>query len=88
MLRRLSFLFAFILLLSFLGEAFHRHDDGADHPDCSVCMAAVHHNADGGLSFVPLEIPGELTGTLHCPPIITIICESLFTPSRSRAPPV
>jgi hypothetical protein len=87
MLRRLSAIFVFLLLFSLLAGAFHHHDDGEDHPDCSICMAVLHHKADTGFTFVPLEIRRELTQTEYDPPIITFVCKSFYTPSLGRAPP-
>jgi hypothetical protein len=86
MRKGLSFIFICLMLLSFLGEAFHHHDDGADHPECSICIA-THQKSDAGFSFAPLELPGELAGTLSNPSIITIFNRTLYSPSLGRAPP-
>ncbi len=88
MFRRLSTLVLLFLLLSFVGEAFHHHGDGQDHPDCSVCVAAVHHKADTGLSYGPPKIQLEYVSTLLTPSIVTFICKSIYTPALGRAPPV
>jgi hypothetical protein len=87
MLRRLSLFFVLLLLLSFFGEAFHHHDDGADHPDCSICMAVVHHKADTGLTFAPLEIQREITGIVSVLTYFAVFSKISFTPANNRAPP-
>jgi hypothetical protein len=86
MLKRLSLFFVCLLLLSFLGEAFHHHDDCADHPDCSICVA-VHHKADAGFTFAPSEIQRELTGTVYARPLLAIIAKTTYSPTNTRAPP-
>jgi hypothetical protein len=88
MLRRFSILLLLFLLLSFVGEAFHHHNDGDEHPDCAVCMAVVHHKADTGLTYVPPKIILTLTGTINSPLISAFVCKSVYTPSLGRAPPV
>jgi hypothetical protein len=86
MRKGLSFIFVCLMLLSFLGEAFHHHDDGGDHPECSICVA-THQKSDNSFSFAPLELPGELAGTVCNPSIINIFSKTLFSPSLGRAPP-
>ena len=87
MFKRLSFIFVCLLLLSFLAEAFHHHDDGEDHDDCPICMAVVHHQADTGLTFAPPEIQRELTGTVYVLPFFSVVSKISFTPANNRAPP-
>jgi hypothetical protein len=87
MLKRFSFIFVCLLFLSFLGEAFHHHDDGDDHPDCSVCMAVVHHKADTGLTFTPPEIQRLLTETVYLSPALADLPEAFFIPALGRSPP-
>ena len=86
MRKGLSFIFICLMLLSFLGEAFHHHDDGSDHPECSICVA-THQKSDTGPAIAQLEAPGELAGTLCNPSIITIFSRTLYSPSLGRAPP-
>jgi hypothetical protein len=87
MLRRFSVLFLMLLILSFVGEAFHHHKDGDEHPDCAVCMAVVHHKSDAGLTYVPPQITLNLSGIIDNPVIVSFICKSIYTPSLGRAPP-
>ena len=86
MRKGLSFIFVCLMLLSFLGEAFHHHDDGADHPECSICVAA-HQKSDAALTFSPLEVHRELTETITIQPFLSIAKKTLFSPSLGRAPP-
>ncbi len=87
MLRPLSLLFVCILLLSCIGEAFHHHCDSADHPECAVCMAVLHHKAHAGSTFVPKEIRKELVGALNSLPILIITGRTVCSLSLGRAPP-
>jgi hypothetical protein len=87
MLKRLSLLFVCLLLLSFLGAAFHHHDDGDEHPDCSICMA-VHHKSDTGFTYAPSEIQQELTETIYQSPVLAGIPKIVFIPELGRSPPV
>jgi hypothetical protein len=87
MLKRFSFIFVCLLLLSFLGEAFHHHDDGDEHPDCSICMAVVHHKADTGLTFAPPEIQRELTEIVYQSPVQAGLPKIFVIPALGRSPP-
>jgi hypothetical protein len=86
MRKGLSFIFVCLLLLSFLGEAFHHHDDCADHPDCSICVA-THHKSDTGLTFAPSEMQRELTETPYPRPILAAAAKIFFNTALARAPP-
>jgi hypothetical protein len=86
MRKGLSVFFVCLFLLSFLGEALHHHDDGADHPDCSICVA-THLKSDTGITFSPFEIYREFTETVDTLPILPVASKTLFTPSLGRAPP-
>lgn len=87
MIKRLSFIFVCLLLLSFLGEAFHHHDDGDEHPDCAVCMAVVHHKSDTGFTYAPFEIQQELTETIYQSPALAGLSKIVFIPELGRSPP-
>jgi hypothetical protein len=87
MLKRLSYIFVCLLLLSILGAAFHHHDDGAEHSDCSICMA-IHHRADNGFTFAPSEIERESTETIYVPPVMAGIPKIFLIPPLGRSPPV
>ena len=87
MIKRFSFIFVCLFFLSFLGEAFHHHDDGDEHSDCPICMAVVHHKADTGLTFTPPEIQRELTETIYQSPVLTGLPKTIFIPELGRSPP-
>ena len=44
MLKRLSILSAFILLVSIFGVTFHHHGETASHDDCPICRIANNHD--------------------------------------------
>jgi hypothetical protein len=44
MLKRLSILSAFILVVSTFGAAFHHHDEATSHDDCAICCIAKKNN--------------------------------------------
>lgn len=86
MRKGLSFIFVCLMLLYFLGEAFHHHDDGSDHPECSICVAS-HHKSDTGLTFTPFEMQRELTEAPYPHPFLAAAAINFFTPALGRAPP-
>jgi hypothetical protein len=86
MLRRLSFYFVCLLLLSTLVTAFHHHDDGADHPDCPVCVAH-HQQSDAGQTFPAGEVQRHVAETAYIGPESAVIPQTFFTPANNRAPP-
>jgi hypothetical protein len=86
-MRLVSLLLALLLLSATLAESFHHHDDGVDHADCSVCVAALHHSADTALpSPVLLPLP-EISPTFFhefLPESVTV--RTCYAPGN-RAPP-
>ncbi len=86
MFKRLSLFFVSLLLLFTLVEAFHHHDDGADHPDCSICVA-THQQAETGYTPPALEIHRNFTETAYLRPVSAVIPHTFFTPANNRAPP-
>jgi hypothetical protein len=87
MLKRLSFIFVCLLLLSILGAAFHHHDDCAEHNDCSICMA-IHHQADNWFTFAPSVIQRGFTETIYVSPVLAGLPNIFFIPALGRSPPV
>ena len=87
MLKRLSLFSVFLLLLSTLVTAFHHHDDGADHDDCPVCSASLHHSPADFATSVPV-IHREFAKIEFFTPTPPAIVTAVSTPSNSRAPPV
>ena len=54
----MAMMLSFLLFSALVVENFHHHDDGQDHADCSICVAAMHHCADTALpSPVLLSLP-------------------------------
>ena len=86
MLKRLSLFFAILLLLSTLVEASHYHDDGEDHPQCSIC-AAIHQQAATGFTAHVHEVLREYVDAPYLRPVPAVVAKTFFTPFNSRAPP-
>ncbi len=86
MLKRLATFCVTLLLLATLGAAFHHHDDGADHPDCSIC-AAIHHQADTGFVAPVIEIQRLVAKTIHLQPALAVVAKLSVLPANGRAPP-
>jgi hypothetical protein len=86
MRKRLATFFICFLLLSTLVTAFHHHDDGADHPDCSICVAN-HQQSDSGHTSPSAEILRQLAETDYARPVLAVATQTFFTPANNRAPP-
>lgn len=86
-MRFVSLLLALLLFSATLVESFHHHDDGGDHADCTVCVAALHHSADTALpSPLLLSLP-EILPTLFSTFIPkTVTTRACYAPG-DRAPP-
>lgn len=87
MLKRLALLITLLFLLASLVEACHYHDDGASHPQCSIC-AALHQSADSVQAGVVHQVVRTCQETPYARPIQAEVAKSCFTPFNSRAPPV
>ena len=87
MRNRLPLLLICLLLLSTLATAFHHHDDGADHPECSICVAA-HQQADTGYTAPVYQIPrlSEVPPPPPCP-VLPYVAKPFLSPLNDRAPP-
>jgi hypothetical protein len=86
-MRFISLILALLLFSATLVESFHHHDDGVDHADCSVCVAALHHCADTALpSPVLLSLP-EISPTLFPEFILKTVAIRTFYAPGNRAPP-
>jgi hypothetical protein len=86
-MRFVALILTFLLFTATVVESYHHHDDGLDHDDCPICVAALHHSANVELpaplvthqplvypTFFPEFVPGDVkTHTYHIP--------------ESRAPP-
>jgi hypothetical protein len=86
MTKRLTLLLISLLLLTALGEAFHFHADGVDHPECSIC-AAAHQQADAGFTPAPAVIRRPCTDTAYVRPVLTAAAKTFHNPANDRAPP-
>jgi len=86
-MRFVSLILALLLFSATLVESLHHHDDAADHPDCSVCVAALHHCADSALPS-PLLLPlPQLSPTLFPDFVLpTAAARPRYAPGN-RAPP-
>lgn len=86
MFKRLSLFFIFLLLLSTLVESFHYHDDGEDHPECSICVA-THQQSDEGYTAPACLLPCSVAETVHVRPVTAVVGKCCFSPANNRAPP-
>ncbi|MBL0224843.1 MAG: DUF2946 family protein [Geobacteraceae bacterium] len=75
-----------LLVFSILSGSLHHHDDGQDHRDCPVCVAAHHHPAlaPHAPAYAP-PLP-EITATCYYT-TVPGFCSALRITSHSRAPP-
>ena len=86
-MRFTALILALLLFSATLVESLHHHDDGDDHADCPICIAALHHSADTGLpSPLLLSLP-ELSPTVF-PEFIreSVPLRTCYAPG-DRAPP-
>jgi hypothetical protein len=86
MYKRASLIFLILLLLTTLVESLHYHDDGADHPECSICVA-THQQADTGYTAPVYEILNQSAETLYPRPVLPVVANTLFSSFNNRAPP-
>lgn len=86
MQKRLSTFFICLLLLSALASAFHHHDDGADHPECSICLAG-HQQSDAGYPAPGWVIQSQPVEIIHARPVSASPAKTFRTPANNRAPP-
>jgi hypothetical protein len=79
--KKLSLLLAVLLAVAFFTLEAHHHDDGAAHPDCSLCAA----RSDAQSASV-----GQLTSGRPVLPVAFLKPhrEGASAPSSSRATPV
>ena len=86
-MRLVALILSLLLFSATLVESLHHHDDGQDHADCPICVAALHHSADTALLPPVLLALPEITPTLF-PAFIprTVSVRSFYAPGN-RAPP-
>ncbi len=84
--RKLIYLVLVCFCLSILGLAFHHHEDGTSHDDCSIC-SYVSHQSNVVFLDLPQISPPTFYSTL-IPLENTVILSFLCcSPHPSRAPP-
>jgi hypothetical protein len=86
MRKHLALICLCLLLVSTLVTAFHHHDDGDDHPECSICLA-IHHQSDSDYAFPAFEVQRQLVDTVYTQPALAVVTKLFFTPANNRAPP-
>lgn len=86
MIKRLSFLCICLMLLSILATSYHHHDDGADHPECSICLAC-HQQSDSSYGISRHEVVRPLIPIVYAAPVLAVVTDSSLTPGNGRAPP-
>ena len=86
-MRLVALLLTLLLFSATLVESFHHHDDGADHDDCPICVAALHHSADTALPSPILLCVPQITTTLFSPFIPVAIDIRPYYAPGDRAPP-
>lgn len=86
MRRSLSYLLICLLLCSALVTAFHHHEDGAAHSDCSICLAG-HHQPATESDAPTAAIAWQFTAATFTLPILIVPASHDFSPTQSRAPP-
>jgi hypothetical protein len=72
--------------LLFLGCAFHHHEDGDAHDNCSICFCVVHHS---NLAFQDVfQISPPVFGIFSdIPEAVVSLFSTCFSPYSNRAPP-
>jgi hypothetical protein len=85
--KRLSIFIVCLLLFSSLLTAYHHHDGGQDHPNCSICAVANHYTS-ALLSHPEFIPPSQLITTVEFPPFIQHSISITRYSFHSRAPPV
>lgn len=87
MRRSLSTLLVCLLLCSALVTAFHHHEDGAAHSDCSICLVG-HHQPATESDAPAVALAREFTAATFTRPILIAPTRHEFSPTQSRAPPL
>jgi hypothetical protein len=86
MLRRFSLILIVVLFLASLAEGFHHHADGADHPDCPICVAGHYQTATPTTGSV-FTVPRQFILPSYLPQVPTSVYKIFFTPANPRGPP-
>ena len=86
MIKCLSHLIVILLLCTAVVESFHYHDDGANHSDCSICVAS-HLTSDTVLTSPVVAALQDVTLTVYLLPAVTVVTKIAYSPANNRAPP-
>jgi hypothetical protein len=81
------FFFALLFLFTSLAITFHHHDDGCQHSECSLCVAAILFSSSN-LEIHETFVFYPTTTYLHQPEESFHQALSKFTICSDRAPPV
>ncbi len=84
--KKFALLLFVCFFLSILAVAFHHHEDGLDHDDCSICFCATHHTNSVSSSVPQVSSPAFETGLVFFEDKLDLspVCHS---PYSNRAPP-
>jgi len=86
-MRLVALILSLLLFTATLVESFHHHDDGQDHDDCPICVAALHHSAVTTLPSPELLVLPDISPTLFPAFILeTATTQACYAPGN-RAPP-
>jgi hypothetical protein len=84
--RKLALIFLVCFSLAILVCAFHHHEDGDAHDDCSICSCVFHHSNSAFQNFLQISPPVSniFKGILE--PAVNRSCPCC-SPYSNRAPP-
>ena len=85
--KKIYYFFAIVFLFASLAIAFHHHDDGHQHDECSLCIAANLFSS-GNLEIHQSFVFYPTTTYLHQPEESFHQALSKFSVYSDRAPPV
>lgn len=72
-------------LLSTAGTFLHRHEDGAPHPDCGLCLAAAQTPRHAAFDLPALSAP--MSWTILGAPVQAAAAAAPASRPDSRGPP-
>jgi len=76
-----------LLVISSIAIAFHHHADGAEHPDCALCIAA-HTVAPNVIHVAPVPAPPADVVERLIAACDLVPCAIVRTSADPRAPPI
>jgi hypothetical protein len=84
--KKLALIFLVCFSLFFLGCAFHHHQDGDTHDNCSICFCVLHHSNLAFQDF-PQFSPPLADGFLGISENAVSLSSPCRSPYSNRAPP-